>query len=138
MNSFIENFTQKCIQKPELIYLFDGIGACISLLGQLLLYNYLQEYFTLSFEIRKILLSHIGLIIVGDVFLYFKKTLKYLRLIEFANLYSVIKTVSILITEYEHITSVEIAYFSIEILVLIAVIALENHIFRTYKSQLEG
>lgn len=138
MNSFIENFTQKCIQKPRLIFLIDGLGAFVSLASMLLLYKFLPTHFTLSFEIRRTLLSLIMTLILFDVFLYIKRNPKHLNIIIFLNLFYVVKTVSIFITEYEHITTVENAYYSIEILVLIAVIALENHIFRAYKNQSAG
>ena len=72
MNSFIENFTQKCIQKPRLIFLIDGLGAFVSLASMLLLYKFLPTHFTLPFEIRKNLLGLIIALILFDVFLYSK------------------------------------------------------------------
>ncbi len=138
MNSFIDNFTQKCIQKPELIYLIDGIGAFVSLASMLLLYNLLPEHFTLPFTLRRNLLGIMFAIILMDSFFYYRGYLYYLKNIVLMNSIYCAALALILISKFKHITSLEIAYFSIEMLVLIAVIALENHILRAYKNQFEG
>ncbi len=138
MNSFIDNFTQKSIQNPKIIYLVDGIGVLLSLSSMLLLYNLLPSHFTLPFTVRRNLLGVMFGIILMDSFFYYRGYLYYLKNIVLMNSLYCAALALIIISKSKDITSVEIAYFSFEILVIFAVIALENHILRTYNKQLDG
>ena len=115
-------------KNPFLLFLVDGVGAVVSafMLGIVLVY--FQPYIGLSIELLQLLAAIPSVFIIYSFLNFWRKPKNwqpYLKGIAVANLLYCCLTLGILIAYNQKMTALGICYFVLEIIILLALVAIE-------------
>lgn len=124
MISFLKNLNSK----PRGLFIIDGFGALVSAFFIGFVLVKFQPFIGLSKSTLYFLAVFPTILIVYNVYCYFKnpiKVLVFLKIIAFLNLFYCFLSIAIILYNYNSITKLGLFYFGLEILMLILLIRLE-------------
>ncbi len=114
--------------KPKNIFLIDGIGAFVTAISLLIIYQFLNIYFLVPENVLLILIAIAILFSLYSFicFLFIKDNWKpFLFIISLANLLYCLLTILFMVLYFQSITLLAILYFSIEIIIIFALVSIE-------------
>lgn len=128
MNTAIKNTTNYFIKTPKTLFLLDSIGAVLTAFS---LFVILRNYYT-CFGMPAYILTYLSLIALSFCmystacyFLLNHNWSPFLRAIGIANLIYCILTMVLLCVYFQELTTLGLAYFIIEILIILALVYVE-------------
>ena len=128
MNPAIKNITNYFIKTPRTLFLVDALGAAVTAFS---LFIVLRNYYT-CFGMPKYILTYLSLIALSFCmystacfFLLKDNWTPFLRAISIANLIYCILTMVLLYINFQELTAHGLAYFTIEILIILALVYVE-------------
>jgi hypothetical protein len=116
------------IQNPKYIFVLDGVGALLSLLGLLLLFLFFQKEVGFSTGVFGVLLVAAMLLAAFDFFCYFKIEPPYQRhmlMLAMGNIAYIIFTAVGLFYHAQQVSVFAWSYFLLELVILMALVVLE-------------
>jgi hypothetical protein len=128
VNRLLEKLTTKLVKKPKLIFLIDSIGAFLTALLLFVILKNLTYYFGMPTTNITLLSSLAACFCLYSAicFLFLKGKWKlFIKIISFANLLYCLLTLGFLFVNYNQITSLDLTYFLLEIVIICTIVYIE-------------
>jgi hypothetical protein len=128
MNPAIKNITKYFTKTPKTLFLVDALGAVATAFS---LFVVLRNYYT-CFGMPEYILTYLSIIAISFCmystacfFLLKDNWTPFLRAISIANLIYCMLTMALLYIYFQELTTLGLAYFTIEILIILALVYVE-------------
>ncbi len=131
----IQNIINKLTTNPRQVFLFDGLGAVVSMLSLGVLLVQFESTFGMPKEELYYLAAVAGVFMIYSFSCYFKfpnNWQLFLAIIATSNLIYSLVTLNLIIVRYQDLTIAGLTYFILELIVLIAVIWIEIKTIRNH------
>jgi ABC-type long-subunit fatty acid transport system fused permease/ATPase subunit len=128
MNKIVRNIIDRLTGKPKTLFLIDSLGAMLTALFLFVVLRNLNEYFGMPITILAYLSTIAACFCIYSTacFIFLKENwTPFIRAIGISNLLYCVLTMGLILVYYPILTSIGIAYFLVEIIIICGLIYIE-------------
>ena len=136
MKRTVRKIINKLTVEPKIIFLIDSIGAIITAFFLFVILINFNEYFGMPPTILTCLSIIVAFFCIYSMSCFFflkENWTRFIRTISIANLLYCILTMGLVIVNYSILTTLGIAYFLVEIIIICGLVYIELNVANTIK-----